>query len=28
VPKYDDPSIQAYGLDPSWFHIFRLKPAA
>jgi SAM-dependent methyltransferase len=28
VPKYDDPSIQAYGLDPSWFHIFRLKPVA
>ena len=26
VPKYDDPSVQAYGLDPSWFHIFRLKP--
>jgi hypothetical protein len=25
IPKYDDPTVQAYGLDPSWFHFFRLK---
>jgi SAM-dependent methyltransferase len=25
IPKYDDPAVQAYGLDPSWFHFFRLK---
>jgi hypothetical protein len=25
IPKYDDSTVQAYGLDPSWFHFFRLK---
>jgi hypothetical protein len=25
VPKYEDPVLQAYGLDPSWFHLFELR---
>ncbi|WP_035610997.1 putative sugar O-methyltransferase [Haloferula sp. BvORR071] len=25
VPKFDDPVLQAYGLDPSYFHLFQLQ---
>lgn len=25
VPKYEDPVLQSYGLDPSWFHLFQLQ---
>lgn len=25
LPKYEDPVVQEYGLDPSWFHFFQLQ---
>lgn len=25
MPKYEDPFVQAYGLDPSYFHLFKLR---